>query len=161
VFRTLYARLCRYFRARGFDSSSAEDLVQDVLLTVYRRAGEVRDQACFTGWLFRVARNSMLQHVRKQQLVCESLTGNERDAALSSAAGAGVWMREESDLFEWMQVLAPDEREICLMRYMDNLDYEAIASALRLPMGTVKWKLHQIKKKMAVRLGHAGSRQKS
>ena len=160
MFQALYARLCRYFRARGLDSSSAEDLVQEVLMTVYRRAGEVRDQACFTGWLFRVARNSMLQHVRKHHLVCESLTGNEA-AAFSSGAGAGVRMREESELFEWMQVLAPDEREICLMRYMDNLDYEAIASALRLPMGTVKWKLHQIKKKMAVRLGPAETGRKS
>jgi RNA polymerase sigma-70 factor (ECF subfamily) len=147
--------------ARGLDSSTAEELVQDVLMTVYRRAGEVRNPACFTGWLFRVARNSMLQHARKQHLVCESLTGNEREARLAHAPAAGSRMCEESDLFDWMQVLAPDEREICLMRYMDNLDYEAIASALQLPMGTVKWKLHQIKKKMAVRLGYAGTGGKS
>lgn len=125
-------------------------------MTVYRRSCEVRNQACFMGWLFRVARNSLLQNARRRQLDCESLSGGER-----SMTTAGFRMREESELFDWLQVLDEDEREICLMRYMDNLDYESIAGALQLPMGTVKWKLHQIKKKMAVRLGYAGTGRKS
>jgi RNA polymerase sigma-70 factor, ECF subfamily len=130
--------------------------VQDVLMTVYRRAGDVRNHVCFTGWLFRVARNIMLQHTRKQHLVYESLTGKDQEDRIANVPAAGARMREESDIFDWMQVLDPGEREICLMRYMDDLEYEAIAGALQLPMGTVKWKLHQIKKKMAVHLGYAG-----
>jgi RNA polymerase sigma factor (sigma-70 family) len=113
------------------------------------------------GWLFRVARNSLLQNARKQHLVCESLSGGERSGRFATIPKAGAQMREESDLFDWLQVLEEDEREICLMRYMDDLDYESIAGALQLPMGTVKWKLHRIKKKMAVRLGYAGIGRKS
>ena len=129
---------------RGLDSSTAEELVQDVLLTVYRRSCELRNQDCFTGWLFQVARNSLLQHVRKHHAVLETLTGRE--------AAARLQIPEESELFDWMQSLDEDEREICVMRYLDNLDYQSISDALQLPMGTVKWKLHQIKKKIAARL---------
>ena len=64
--------------ARGVDSSTAEELVQDVLMTVYRRSREVRNHACFMGWLFRVARNGLLQNARRPQLVCESLSGGEQ-----------------------------------------------------------------------------------
>jgi RNA polymerase sigma factor (sigma-70 family) len=144
VFRKLYVPLCRYFIVRGLDTSTAEELVQDVLLTVYRRSRDLRNQACFTGWLFQVARNSLLQHARKHHAILETFTGRE--------AATRLQIPEESDLFDWMQSLDEDEREICLMRYLDNLDYQSIADALQLPMGTVKWKLHQIKKKIAARL---------
>ena len=144
VFQKLYAPLCRYFMVRGLDSSTAEELVQDVLLTVYRRSRELRNQLCFTGWLFQVARNSLLQHARKRRTVLESLTGRATTPRLQ--------LPEESELFDWIQSLDEDEREICLMRYLDDLDYQSIADALELPMGTVKWKLHQIKKKIAARL---------
>jgi RNA polymerase sigma-70 factor (ECF subfamily) len=150
VFRKLYAPLCRYFIARGIDSSTAEELVQDVLLTVYRRAGELRSQVCFTGWLFRVARNCLLQHARKRRVAAESLTEDFDEGALRYSSTFRI--PEESELFEWMQVLEDDEREICLMRYLDDLDYQSISDALQIPLGTVKWKLHQVKKKIAARL---------
>ncbi len=143
------------------DASTAEELVQDVLLTVYRRASDLRNQRCFTGWLFQVARNSLLQHVRKRHAVLESLTGREGEEHLLGQVTSRFAMAEESELFEWMEALEEDEREICLMRYMDGLDYQAIADALHLPMGTVKWKLHQIKKKIAARLGVAQTGRKS
>jgi RNA polymerase sigma-70 factor (ECF subfamily) len=161
VFQTLYTPLIRYFMVRGLDSSTAEELVQDVLLTVYRRSSDVRNHLCFSGWLFQVARNSLLQHARKRHAVLESLTGREGDERLLGQVTARFQLPEESQLFEWMQSLEEDEREICLMRYMDGLDYLAIADALHLPMGTVKWKLHQIKKKIAVRLAATHTGRKS
>lgn len=148
----LYPALCRFFLVRGLDASTTEELVQDVLLTVYRRAAEIRNQLCFTGWLYQVARNCLLQHVRKRHAATESLSDRDvEDRVTGQFYRLGI--PEESELFEWMQVLEEDEREICLMRYVDGLDYQSIADALDLPMGTVKWKLHQVKKKIAVRLG--------
>ena len=161
MFRKLYAPLYRYFVVRGMDAPTSEELVQDVLLTVYRRSADIRNQLCFTGWLFQIARNSLLQHTRKRHAVLESLTGREGDEHLLGQVTSGFQLPEESSLFEWMQSLEVDEREICLMRYMDGLDYQAIADALQLPMGTVKWKLHQVKKKIALRLGATPTGKKS
>ena len=137
---------------RGLDASTAEELAQDVLLTVYRRARELRNRLCFTGWLFQVARNSFLQHARKRHTVLESLTGRESEEKILARTASRFRLPEESELFEWMRSLDESEREICLMRYLDGLDYQSIADALQMPMGTVKWKLHQVKKKIAARL---------
>lgn len=152
VFQSLHGPVFRYFVVRGLDSATAEELAQDVLLIVYRRACEVRDRERFHGWLFRVARNALLQHVRKPHPAVESLA----DSAASERRlhVAEYHMPEESALFDWMEVLETDEREICLMRYLDGLDYQSIGDALELPMGTVKWKLHQVKKKIAVRVAN-------
>ena len=159
VFRKLYAPLCRYFIVRGLDAQTAEELVQDVLLTVYRRSNEVRNHLCFSGWLFQVARNRLLQHARKRHAILESLTDREGDEQLLGQATRQFKLPEESELYDWMQALDEDEREICMMRYMDGLDYQSIAEALSLPMGTVKWKLHQVKKKIALHLGSGTGRQ--
>jgi RNA polymerase sigma factor (sigma-70 family) len=152
VYQGLYGRVWRYFRVRGLDASTAEDLCQDVLMTVYRRAKDLRTEVCFLGWLFRVARNCMLQHTRKQHPECESLSGLEFRRDVPNVPAQEFGMGAGSDLFEWMHVLDDAEREICLMRYVDDLEYEAISNALQLPMGTVKWKLHRIKNKIAARI---------
>lgn len=152
VYSSLYSPLKRYFLVRGLEAFTAEELVQDVLLILYRRSGEVRNNLCITGWIYQVARNSLLQHVRKRRVQLESLSSKNGDRFSMGQSASRFGMQQESALFDWIQVLDEDEREICLMRYMDGLEYQSISEALNIPMGTVKWKLHQVKKKIAVRL---------
>ena len=121
-------------------------------MTVYLHSNQVRDRLCITGWIYRVARNRLLQHARKNRAV-ERHTGSTGDEQLFPQTVAPAQLVEESALFEWIQTLQEDEREICLMRYVDGLEYQFIADAMQIPMGTVKWKLHQIKKKVAIQLG--------
>jgi RNA polymerase sigma-70 factor (ECF subfamily) len=152
VYASLYAPLCRYFVVRGLDFFTSEELAQDVLLTIYLHSSDVRNQLCITGWIYRVARNRFLQHTRKQRST-DRLTRAVGDQRLFDQPAQPVRLVEESALLEWIKMLEEDEQEICLMRYMDELEYRFIADALEIPIGTVKWKLHQIKKKVALQLG--------
>lgn len=159
VYGSLYAPLKRYFLVRGLEAFIAEELVQDVLLTLYRRSREIRNNLCVAGWIYQVARNSLLQHIRKRRVQLESLSEKNTDLLTFKRSASLFRMQQESELFNWIQVLDEDEQEICLMRYMDDLEYQSIAEALGIPMGTVKWKLHQVKKKIAGHLGiDAGGR---
>ena len=65
LFEILYPKVLRYFILRGASDSVAEELAQDVLTAVYRHSAALRDRQLFFGWLFRIARNQLLQHVRK------------------------------------------------------------------------------------------------
>jgi Sigma-70 region 2 len=56
VFRVFSPQLVGFFRRRGFENDIAEDLAQEVMLTVYRKAGQVRNHKLFRAWLFKVAR---------------------------------------------------------------------------------------------------------
>ena len=62
LFRIFSPQLVAFFRKRGHERDIAEDLAQEVMLTVYRRAGQVRDHKLFRAWLFRVARNAACRH---------------------------------------------------------------------------------------------------
>ena len=74
LFETLYPRVRRYFLVRAFDSMTAEELAQNVLLKVYTRSSTLREQELFNGWLFKIARNEMLAYWRRiessAEIVC-------------------------------------------------------------------------------------------
>lgn len=145
LFTALYGRVRRYFLLRGLDRMTAEDLAQNVLLTVYRRAGEVRERELFQGWLFRVARNEMLQHVRRQPppdwLVDYDSLG---EAVFRVSASDGA-----SQMGEWLSYLEPEERELVRLRFVEELSYEELAVVFEAPLGTIKWRLFNARKKLS------------
>src|SRR5258705_5830752 len=63
LFCVFSPQLIAFFRKRGHEMGLAEDLAQEVMLTVYRRAGQVRDRKLFRAWLFTVARNAAFRHL--------------------------------------------------------------------------------------------------
>jgi RNA polymerase sigma factor (sigma-70 family) len=65
LFKTFTPQLVAFFRARRCGLDLAEDLAQDVMLIVYRKASQIRDRKLFRGWLFRVARHALCRHFRK------------------------------------------------------------------------------------------------
>ncbi len=142
LFDQVYPRLYRYFAVRGFAGDSAAELSHDVLLSVFRNSGALRDHSKFYGWLFQIARNTLLQHRRK----------NHRLDYFSTQLDPAAFFTPppcESVFYDWIQCLPEDERELCVLRYVDDLDYQSIADSVGIPMGTVKWKLHQAKSKIA------------
>src|SRR5580693_8638513 len=66
LYKLFAPRLIAFYRARSCDPGLAEDLAQQVMLTVYRKAGQVRDRALFRAWLFRIARNTLSRHFCRQ-----------------------------------------------------------------------------------------------
>ena len=66
LFRVFSPQLVAFFRRRGLDNGVAEDLAQEVMLTVYRKAGQLRDHKLFRAWLFKVARNAACRHFARR-----------------------------------------------------------------------------------------------
>src|SRR5438552_19152340 len=67
LFNTFGPQLVAFFRARSCDLALAEDLAQEVMFTVYRKATQVRDRTLFRAWLFKIARNALSRHYGKQK----------------------------------------------------------------------------------------------
>ena len=143
LFEALYAKLVRYFSVRGVDRQIAEELAQEVLLAVYRKRDTLREEENFFGWLFTIARNELLQHLRAHRHDVEiPVEPSELQVYAQSVAP------EPSDSGEfllWMKLLEPVEQQVMMLRYVEDLGYQEIASALNLPLGTVKWKIFNAK----------------
>jgi RNA polymerase sigma-70 factor (ECF subfamily) len=155
LFRIFSPQLFAFFRCRGHEKGVAEDLAQEVMLTVYRRAGQVRDHKSFRAWLFTVARNAARRYFAqrtRQVPILESADMSELPAAPNHYS-RGV----ASEFRDWMKFLDPQEREAMILRFVEAWEYHEIAAAQAIPVGTVQWRVFNSKKKLAVHLSpHCG-----
>ncbi len=150
LFRFIAPRIIGYFRVRGCDVSLAEDLTQEVMLAVYRQSKTLREKEFFLPWLFKIARNALLQHVRREG---RQIPTTELDIRRHDPGVPADDLVVRSRFAEWMEWLQPDEREVLMLRYVEGLEYHEIASALGIPLGTVQWRIFNCKKKLAARFG--------
>jgi RNA polymerase sigma-70 factor (ECF subfamily) len=160
LYKLFTPRLVAFYRARNCDPGLAEDLAQQVMLTVYRKAGQIRDRALFRAWLFRIAHNALCRHYGKQAREVETVyveDSVDRLASVSAEAGSPAF-----EFMHWMGFLNAREREVMTLRFIEQWEYHEIAAAKDMPIGTVQWIVFNAKKKLAPRLRaiDQGSRQK-
>jgi RNA polymerase sigma-70 factor (ECF subfamily) len=150
LYKLFTPRLLAFYRARNCDPGLAEDLAQLVMLTVYRKAGQIRDRALFRAWLFRIAHNALCRHYGKQAREVETVHVEDSVDRLT-----GVSAEPGSPAFEfmhWMDFLNPRERDVMTLRFVEQWEYHEIATARDMPIGTVQWIVFNSKKKLAPRL---------
>ncbi len=142
--------LC-YRMARN--SEDARDLAQEVFIKVFSLLDRFDENYAFSSWLFRIATNHCIDHLRRNRLRFLSLErggGHEDEEAEIQVADSGptpevVLQRREAmeRLEEVIADLPPHYRAITLLRHDQQLTYEEIADVLDLPLGTVKARIHR------------------
>ena len=150
VFRLFSPQLVAYFRRRGREKGLAEDLAQEVMLTVYRKAGQLRDHKVFRAWLFKVARNAACRHFA--QRTREVPTFNVTDIGDFLPAPSCNPLGHASEFKDWMRFLDAPEREAMTLRFVEEWEYHEIAAAQAIPVGTAKWRVFNSKKKLEAHL---------
>jgi RNA polymerase sigma-70 factor (ECF subfamily) len=139
------------------DRETAEDLAQDTFIKVLNNIDRYRPEFKLSSWLFKIANNVTIDHLRRRQLATVSLDGSPhaQTAAEAQATSLDVESRGESAL-EAMESrelgsaieraigqLRPEYRSCILLRHVEGRSYEEIAATLDLPLGTVKTYIHR------------------
>lgn len=151
LFKIFTPQLVSFFRARGCDCGLSEDLAQDVMLLVYRRAHQLRDRALFRSWMFKIARNALRLHYRRQCREVETIEIEKvPDRAIASSAGhTGT---PAFEFLRWIAFLDTREQEALRLRFVEQWEYHEIAAAQSIPIGTIQWRVFNAKKKLVPRL---------
>src|ERR1700729_3010539 len=155
VFKIFSPQLISFFRARGCEPALSEDLAQDVLLIVYRKADQLRDRAPFRAWLFKVARSSLCRHFGKQSREVDTIDLEK----VSDSLVTSIRMPAATPAFEfrhWMSFLDSREQEALTLGFTEEWEYHEIAAAKAIPIGTVQWRVFNAKKKLATLLKGPG-----
>jgi RNA polymerase sigma-70 factor (ECF subfamily) len=118
------------------------------MLTVYRKAGQVRDHASFRAWVFKIARNALFRHYDRLTREVETVNLEDVDNRLAAATQkpAGTPAFEFRD---WMAFLDVHERDVMTLRFIEQWEYHEIAAIRGTPIGTVQWRIFNSKKKLA------------
>jgi len=149
LFEAVCLRLRRYFLLRGLDAATAEDLTQNVFVKVYRQAGELREADHFYGWLFAIVRHEMVSYWRREQTRVEEVGLESLGDWLEDGLMAEPEVMPALRLTDWLKALEPAERDLVVLRFVEGLSYEELAVALKLPLGTIKWRVFNVRKKLA------------
>jgi RNA polymerase sigma-70 factor (ECF subfamily) len=136
----------------------AEDLTQEVFVKVYQTLGRYRESdGPFGAWLMAVARNHAIDNYRRRKQ--ERLRRADDPAALEAMPARGehpiaVLEREERArlVHSGLQSLPLDLRLPLILCDLQGLPYEAIASELAIPLGTVKSRINRARLELAKRL---------
>jgi RNA polymerase sigma-70 factor (ECF subfamily) len=141
-FHSFYRRfapgLLSYTRQLCRDAVLAEDMVQEVFVTVWRKAASFRpDRGDPAGWLYSIARNKLIDHWRR------SGTGNELGTMdFEQLPARGEHGEHGKDLLltlrKALSRVPPEQRQAIELAYFGGLTYEETAKELKLPLGTLK-----------------------
>lgn len=144
AFKRLFAafapRVKAFARRRGADTQVAEDLAQDVMLTVWRRAAQFdRRKASASTWIFTIARNRRIDMMRREARPAfdaedPSLKAEDEPSADESLAER----RREGDLRRAVARLPETQSQLLRLAYFEDKSHGVIAEELDLPLGTVK-----------------------
>jgi len=135
-------RLKAFLLRQGTGASTAEELVQEAMLTVWRKAASFDPaQATASTWIFTIARNKRIDLLRRERR--PELDPN--DPLLvpeSTSAERSLGAREEATLVrQAMTRLPPEQADLVRMAYFEDKVHTAIADETGLPLGTVKSRL--------------------
>ena len=162
--RSAFAELFQYFAPRvkayllrlSLDDARAEELAQEVMIAVWRRAETYdRMQASASTWIFRIARNRRIDAARRDAKPAldpydpslapveeappdQQVSAQEREAAVRDAIAD----------------LPPDQLELLQLAFFDGLSHSEIAEKRGLPLGTVKSRLRLAFQKLRGKLEH-------
>lgn len=142
LFGRLAPRLRVYLRNLGAEAALAEDLAQDVMTTVWRRAGQFEaSRATATTWIFAIARNRFIDALRRRprgQVELDELPGAEVPAVSEAAEDRLYLTQLERHLRAIMQELPREQSDLLRRSFFQHQSQSTIARELDLPLGTVK-----------------------
>jgi RNA polymerase sigma-70 factor (ECF subfamily) len=147
-----YGPPLRYYLRKmlGRQAGEADDLLQDVWLDVFRHVPKLADPAAFPAWVYRIARDRAWRLLRKRRPTAmpliEETFADENCEPLFTAEDA---QRVHAALDE----LPPEQREVLLLRFLNELTYEQIARVIEQPLGTVRSRIHYAKRALARLIG--------
>jgi RNA polymerase sigma-70 factor (ECF subfamily) len=150
------------------DRELAEDLAQDTFIKVLNHIDRYRPEFKLSSWLFKIANNVAIDHLRRRQLDTVSMDGSPHamtaEAVESTRFDVADTTENALDEMEAKELgsaieraiarLRPEYRSCIMLRHVEGRSYEEIASTLDLPLGTVKTYIHRARHELRRALEH-------
>ncbi|MEZ5758669.1 MAG: sigma-70 family RNA polymerase sigma factor [Emcibacteraceae bacterium] len=148
-------RIKSYLLNFNISDQKAEDLTQDVMITLWQKADKFDpEKAKISTWLFRVARNKYIDKVRQQKY--PEVNADDHIASMIAPEKTDQNIKETQDrgrIEMAMSVLNDEQRKVIELSYFKELSHSQIAAATNLPLGTVKSRIRMAFQTLREELG--------
>jgi RNA polymerase sigma-70 factor (ECF subfamily) len=158
LWKEFYPRIMVYLCSfRRLSREDREELASDTLYKVWQHRYKVGPEVDCRAWIYTIARHTAIDWLRKSGKTSKSieLESDTHEDLYNPAPEYGVLQQEETNFIQqFLKELSETDREIAFLYYYEGLIISETAQVLDLPIGTVKWKLHEIRKELKRRLNH-------
>lgn len=150
------------------DRALAEDLAQEAFVRTFNHLDRYDPTYKFSSWLFKIAHNHTLDHLRKRELDTVSIQGapdaTTRDRQEATSITLESASERPDELLEAKRTgaaieaaidrLRPEYRAAIVLRHLEDRSYEEIAEIMEIPLGTVKTYIHRARRELQEKLAH-------
>jgi len=157
LFEHFAPRVKGFLMRQGADETEAEDLAQDVMLAVWRKAPQFDPaKAAVSTWIFTIARNRRIDVLRRERRPAPDpddpvLTPEPEPSAETSLTSTQVQHR----IRDAIAALPAEQAEVVALSFYEDLAHSDIAERLGIPLGTVKSRLRLAFRKVKAEIGDA------
>lgn len=140
LFQAYAPRVKSYMMRQGADSTAAEELAQETLLTVWRKAALYsEDKGSATTWIFTIARNLRIDRLRREVAWQPLPEDHEEQSSDEPGPDEALSERERGERVQAVLGTLPEEQaSVITLAFVEGLSHSEIAAKLGLPLGTVK-----------------------
>jgi RNA polymerase sigma-70 factor (ECF subfamily) len=139
-----YSPRLRYFLRKLLSSADgAEDALQDVWLDVLRHLPRLSAPAALRAWLYRIARDRAFRRLRKAGREIQPL--DEAQLANGALDDVAFSAEDAAQIHAALDRLSAPQREVLVLRFVEDMTYEEIARVIGCELGTVRSRLHYAK----------------
>lgn len=139
--------------------ADADEVAQEAFLSAWKALPNFRGESQFSTWLYQLTTHAAIDLMRreKRQIAADDIT----EVSAADPAPSPQQQAEQSEQREIVRdailQLAPEQREVVVLRFMEELSYEEIGAVLKLPSGTVKSRLNRAKAQLKEILSKSGN----
>lgn len=139
----LYERRIYYYIRRLLEGDdSADDVIQEVWLTAFRRIGSLRAPEAFRVWLYKIAHDRAVTFIRRQRRVVDVHHDYVENHEECDPCDETELLEQAEFVHHALDQISPAHREVITLRFLEDLSLEEIAKIIGCTAGTAKSRLH-------------------
>lgn len=151
-----YTPRLRYFLRKLLgEIQSADDVLQEVWLDVFRGLPKLLDPSAFPAWIYRIARDRVFRTLRRHQLYQPLKDSDLFDPAVETDEFSP---EDAAQIHAALDMLAPEQREVLVLRFLEEMSYEDISRVVGCRLGTVRSRIHYAKRALREVIERGGLR---
>jgi len=139
------------YRLSGMKRTDIQDILQEVFILVYQNLNDYDENFKFSSWIYRIARNYTISMLRKNPKYVQNISWDEHDLEQLIQSDFNL---EESfiqkigyeDLLQIINLLPLKYREVIILKFIEEKDYQEISDILKKPIGTVGTLINRARK---------------
>lgn len=142
-------------------AEDAQDVAQDAFVNAFEKLASFKGQAAFYSWLFRIALNAGISAKRKTRRMTASVDARREATGLepadddpSNEPSHAMHVSDRQRLVrQALSELSDEFRTALVLKEMDGMSYEEIATVVDVPLGTVRSRIHRARLELRAKLG--------